>query len=365
MNLLRQAGHIAVTQFRVWRRRPIEAFICLGLSVTFLVVANQVYTIWLGPHVRIGLVAPTEALTTSLSIELEQLGVSVNRYPSPMPGRDALAQGDIVSLVSVEEGTPTVLSLYLSGRNLLLDQELSSRLLRAIARVIETESPSLRLYVHPPTHGPEAITTFMTASLLTFLIMTLSHTTSGSFWVRDWEQGHLNAFLITPAPCLALIAGRSLAGMALTGGFLAAAVVVCRWLVYWSLPANLLPWIGVLMLQVFMANSLFFAIASLCKRYRFYVNVSSFLVIVLMFVSGSVTPVEVMAPWERTLAGFTPTFYAVRSMRAVMLGLEPLRGLDILAMTGWGLAGCAIGYRQIGRGIWTAGRRRSTERSPT
>ena len=363
MLLLRQLLHLARVQLTLWRRRPIEAGICLGLSVVFLVVANQVYTIWLGPHVRIGLMVERESLQATMTIELEALGVSVEPYASSMQGREAMQRGDIVCLVAVEEGTPTRLSLYLAGRNLILDQELSSRLLQAIARAVEAESPSLRLEVYPPSRTPEAITTFMTASLLSFLILTLAHTNSGSFWVRDWEQMHLNTFLMTPAHRLALVVGRISAGMVLTAGLVGMAIAICRWFVFWSLPDQWLPWVGVMTLQIFMANSFFFAIASACRRYRFYVNVSSFLVIVLMFVSGSVTPVEVMAPWERTLALFTPTFYAVRSMRAVMLGLDPVRFVDMIAMVGWGIACCAIGYHQLGRGLWPATRSAAKERT--
>ena len=350
IRLLSPSLDLALAQLRIWRRRPFEAFVCFGLSMAFLVIANQVYTIWLGPHVQIGLVAGREALRSTAVVELENLGAKVRSFPASMPGRAALESGEIVALVEIEETAARTIRLYFSGRNLVLDRELSGRLLRALGRAMESETSDLPFTIQPPEQSPVAITTFMTASLLSFLIFTLAHTNAGTFWVRDWEQQHLNAYLSTPAHPLALVMGRILSGMILTLGFTAAAILVCRPLVYWNLPNRLGTWFLVALVEAFLANGIFFAIAAACRRYRFYVNVSSFAVILLMFISGAVTPVEVMAPWERTLAHLTPAFYAVRSMRAVMLGLEPLRGLDIVAMLAWGFACCAIGYWKLRQG---------------
>jgi len=117
----------------------------------------------------------------------------------------------------------------------------------------------------------------------------------------------------------------------------------------WPWPPRVGPWLGVIAVQMFAAGGLFFLLAALCRRYRFYVNVCSFMIIALMFVSGAVSPVEIMPDWQRTLAVWSPAFYAVRSMRAVMLGTEPVRAMDLVVVGSWGVVTHILGYVRLVR----------------
>jgi hypothetical protein len=68
-----------------------------------------------------------------------------------------------------------------------------------------------------------------------------------------------------------------------------------------------------------------------------------------------VKPLEVMAPWERVVAHVTPAFYAVRMMRAAMLGVTPVLVTDILTLLALGSACFALGYVLF---VWSGIQRR-------
>jgi ABC-2 type transport system permease protein len=73
------------------------------------------------------------------------------------------------------------------------------------------------------------------------------------------------------------------------------------------------------------------------------VDVSGLVIFIFMFVSGTLSPLETMPAWERVLAFMTPMTYAVRAMRAVMLGLDPLLLKDSLIVLVWGVFSYALG----------------------
>lgn len=347
MTFIRQVACLCLTHLRVWWRRPIEAFVSVCLAIAFLVIANQVFTVWLGRSVAIGFHAADASMKQVLQMELDGIGVTPLCHGSEEQGRAELTAGKTSMLVSVRGMNPICFSVILAGRNPLLDRELSGQLLRIAGRVSRREFPDMDIRLENDRYGAETMTAFMTAGMIAFFILSLTHTNNGTFWVRDWEQGSIFTFLVTPASRWTLVLGRTLAASILVLSILALSMAVCRQVVPWPWPERTGPWAAVILLQTFMGNGLFTAIASMCKRYRFYVNVSSFLVIILMFISGTVSPIEIMPPWQRVLAHMTPTFYAVRSMRAVMLGLEPLLSADLWILAAWGVATHLIGYFRL------------------
>ena len=240
--------------------------------------------------------------------------------------------------------SPVRVRVVLGGRNPVLDRELFGELSRIAQRLLQRESPAVRIEVENDFYSAAALTAFITAGMMAFFVFTLCHTHLGSFWVRDWERGNVFTLLASPAPRLALVLGRLLAGGLLVLLCVGLGLWLCRPLVRWPWPPRAAPWIGLILLQMFTGGGFFFALAALCRNYRFYVNISSFLTVVLMFISGAINPVEIMPDYQRMAAHLTPTFYAVRSMRAVMLGHEPLLALDLWMLAAWGAATHLLGY---------------------
>lgn len=344
MPSLRIIFAFALASLRQWWRRPIESLISVMLAILFLLIANQAFTVWLGNQVRVGLHARDPAREQPLLLELERLNVRVIRYDNEETPAQHVRAGQLSAFLSVNGLDPVRIRVTLGGRNPILDRELFGELSRIAQRLIQRETPALRIEVENDLYSAAALTAFITAGMVAFFVFTLCHTHVGSFWVRDWERGTIHTLLATPSPRLNFLAGRLLAGGLLILLCLILGLALCRPLVNWPWPPRFAPWAGLILLQLFMGCGFFFALAALCRNYRFYINICSFLTVVLMFISGAINPVEIMPDYQRLLAHLTPTFYAVRSMRAVMLGREPLLALDLWMLAGWGLAGHLIGY---------------------
>ena len=347
--MIRLIFTFALANLRQWGRRPIESFISVMLAILFLLIANQAFTVWLGDQVRVGLHARDPARQQPLRLELERLNLQVIRYDDEAAGAAAVRTGQLSAFLSVNGLDPVRLRVVLGGRNPVLDRELFGELSRIAQRLIQRETPALRIAVENDVYSATALTAFITAGMMAFFVFTLCHTHVGSFWVRDWERGTIFTLLASPASRLGLVLGRLLAGSLLILLCLGLGLLCCQPLVGWPWPPRLLPWAGVVLLQMFMGCGFFFALAALCRNYRFYINICSFLTVVLMFISGAINPVEIMPDYQRIAAHLTPTFHAVRSMRAVMLGTTPLLPFDLWMLAAWGTATHLLGYLALVR----------------
>ena len=341
MTPIRQILLLCLTHLRVWWRTPRQALTSLLLSSAYLLVGTQLLNVRVDNHIRIGLHSTGGSVAASMEKELREFGVLPVNYSSYAKGKRDLEQGGIVALVSIRTRR---INLVLSGHNPLLDRELDGILLRAAARVSSETPEAPHVVVRTKRHSSKDMTTFMTASLIPFLILSLAMVNCGMHWLRDWESGTLYTFVVTPARRYTLLIARTLTGSLLALFILAVSLALCRQIIPWELPDNMTIWFAVVLLQVFFAIGFFFALAAICREYILYVDVAMLIVILLMFASGAIKPFAAMAQWERIIAWATPTFYAVRSMRAAMLGGAPLLFRDLATLSLWGLACYALGY---------------------
>ena len=220
-------------------------------------------------------------------------------------------------------------------------------LLRAAARVTSGPVAGRALSLDHNCYTFDRMTTHIVASLLPFLILALASVNCGLFWLQGWERGTLFRYLLAPVPRSMWIVSRMVSNIVFTFVTVMAAVLVCRPFIAWHLPADWPAWIGVMAVQVFFAAGFFFVLAAWCKQHVLYGDLSVLLVFLLMFMSGALSPVLMLSHTERMIAACTPTFYAIRAMRAVLGGIEPVQAIDVAVPAVWGAACFLIGCLRV------------------
>lgn len=343
MIFFRQILQLSLAHMRMWVRSPRQLLISIILGSAFLIIGNQVFVVRLGTQVAVGICAPG-APETRIQSSFRKAGVTSIAYDSLAVARSSLADGDITALVTYSAEEPPVLHLVLAGRNPIVDREIAALMLRVAGDLSERYSETVRVTMENVRYTPEHMTTFMTASLLPFLILSLAYVNCGMYWLREWERGTVYTFMATPAYRSAMIISRALAGGILSLVVLTCSLVLCRLVVPWRLPSALLPWCIQIGIQMWAACGLFFLIATVCRSsLMLFVDVAGLMIFIFMFVSGTLSPLETMPAWERVIAFMTPMTYAVRAMRAVMLDLEPLLMKDCIIVVTWGVFSYVLG----------------------
>jgi ABC-2 type transport system permease protein len=343
----RQLLAAAGLQIKLWLRMPKHIIVSLALSISFLVLANRVMVVRLGPHVCVGVHTTSATVARNAQREFEAFNMTMVRYGTREHGQQDLAADRIIGLMSVPNDDPRAIHLRFAGRNPLIDRELAATLLQVAAQVTTNTHRRARIVMENNRYTPDVMTTFMTAGLLPFLLLALASVNYGLFWLCDYERGTLYTMLATPVRRGVLVAGRALGSLAIMLLTFAVTVAVCRQFVYWDIGARPLLWWAVVTAQMVVMSGVFFAIATLCRRFALYTDAGLILVLVLMFLSGTLMPVQTMPDWARMLCFMTPTFHAVRMMRAVMLGVETLLPRDVLALALWAVIGFLFGYWRL------------------
>ncbi len=338
---------LAWLQIKLWLRMPKHIVVSIALGASFLVLANRVMVVRLGPQVSVGVHTTSDNVAIKAEREFSAFHMTMVRYPTLDQGTRDLKADRIIGLMSVPDDDPRAIRLLFGGRNPLVDRELAATLLQVAAQVNSNAQRRARIIMENNHYTPEVMTTFMTAGLLPFLLLALASVNHGLFWLCDYERGTLYTMLATPVRRGVLVAGRTLGSLVIMLVTLAVTIAVCRQLVYWDMGSRPLLWWLVVTGQMLCMCGVFFAIATLCRRFALYTDAGLILVLVLMFLSGTLMPVQTMPTWARITSFLTPTFYAVRMMRTVMLGVETVLPRDVLALACWAAIGFAFGYWRL------------------
>lgn len=347
MNFIKSIFLFAVIQIKLLVRNKRAAVFGLLLSIAYLVVGTQILVVTFGNRISIGVYSRRVSVVNEVKKVMTKAGIKTIRYDNYREGLAALKSGDISSFVSLVDSTPPRLILTLSGKNPMLDNQIATLLLAVTPKLTSGAAgrpAPVKLVVNNIQVSPTSIISFMTASLLPFLIIHLALTYCGQFWVNDWESGRLFTLLFTPVRREAIIIGRSLGSAFLMVVNLIISLAVCRYFVRWNIPANIPLWTLIIFIQIFAGIGLNFFFAALCKKFVLFLNVIVVMIFLLSFISGVFTPAETLPLWEQFIAKLTPTFYAVRSMRAVMLGATKIIPKDLFIIIIWGVAFYIGGY---------------------
>lgn len=173
---------------------------------------------------------------------------------------------------------------------------------------------------------------------------------------RERSEGTLGRILLTPTHKAAFLGGKILAGLALV--LVRAAILLAIALVFLGvrLHGDPFTYLLVALLAGLATLGVGILVAARARTEREVMVASLMVTIVLMFMMGAITPVELMSPSAQAFANLLPHTHAAEALRRVLLlGYGPL---DILADLGMllvsgivlTLAGVALFRRTLEQG---------------
>ncbi len=150
-------------------------------------------------------------------------------------------------------------------------------------------------------------------------------------WERD--LGVVHKILVTPAPRIALVAGRGIAA-----GLRSLSQLVVIYALSFVLRIDLrldLPGLLGVAAMVVLSGALFatfsLIIACIVKKRERFMGIGQVLTMPLFFASNALYPIERMPDWLQTVSAFNPMTYQVDALRALMIHGEGSRfrlGMD-------------------------------------
>ena len=344
-----QVVQLWLTDARIWLRTPKHIALSFVFAAMFLVVGTRMLTVQFGPHVTVGIVTKNEGKARQALIEFDRVHAGVLRYDTAEDARRDLDADRICGMITMTSDDFHSVHMTFSNRDPSLDREVAVLLLRAAARVAPGPVEGRSLSLDHNSYTFERMTTHVVASLLPFLILALASVNCGLFWLQGWEAGTVFRYLLAPVPRALWLATRMMSNIVLTFLAVIVAVAACRPFVAWQFPDHWLVWLGVVAVQVFFAAGFFFVLAAWVRHHVLYGDLSVLLVFLLMFMSGALSPALMLSDTEHAIAACTPTFYAIRAMRAVLGGIEPVRMVDMVVPAVWGVACFVIGCVNVVR----------------
>ena len=140
----------------------------------------------------------------------------------------------------------------------------------------------------------------------------------GVTMIFDREFGFLKEVLVAPISRATIVAGKTLAGSAVTFVQGLFTVVFAPLVGIWPSPLELLALLGVIALLSLAVTGLGVAVASRMKTFEGFGVISNFVVLPLYFLSGGVFPITHLPDWMAVLVRVNPTTYAVDLMRRAL-----------------------------------------------
>ncbi len=346
---LRQTLALTWAQMRAWCATPHHALLSITLAVSYLVIINQSFVVQLTKRVVMGVYTKDIDVGQRLRDELTGKGMAVVAYATVAEGRHALSNGVLASFIEVYTTNAERAVVAFGGRNPLMDREISSVLFGMTSRIADQADPLRQLVVEDNSYTPDRMRAFITASLAPFLLLSLVVINCGNVQVLAVEDKTLFAFLLTPASRWTLILARLLSGSVLSWLVFLIAYAICAPLIGLPAPARPVLWCAVTVLQLLSSGAFYFFMALVIRRYIPFSHFGLISVTLLTFAGGAITPMEVMPHWERVLACMTPALYAIRSMRAALLGFVPVQANDLVMLTLWGTVSAMLAYLRLCR----------------
>lgn len=318
-------------------------------------------------HLRVGVAtlvddAPTRQLVERLA-EAQQL--ELERLPGPAEVRARLASGRIdvgliaqASLENIFAPTSPLLIIADPGKPLagpllarqlqqLIEQELPQlalmRTLAAVEPVLGGLTADQRQRVAalaeaPPPSGPataplltlEAVEARPSngvsyyAGAVAMLFLLFSAMQGAASLVDEQRTGVMDRLLIGPGGTDVIVLGKALFLWA-QGVLQVALIFFVAWLGYGvRVASNFAPWLITTGMAALAATGLALAVAVSCRTRQQVQTLTTFLVLVLSAVGGSMVPRFLMPQWLQQLGWFTPNAWGVEAYQSVLWRGEPL-----------------------------------------
>ncbi len=155
--------------------------------------------------------------------------------------------------------------------------------------------------------------------------------------IDERQSGVVDRLLIGPGGSAVVILGKALF-LVLQGVLQISLIFLVAWLAYGvDLPGNFLPWLMTTLMAAIAAAGLALALCVACSTRQQAQTLSTFFVLVLSAVGGSMVPRFMMPPWLQDLGWLTPNAWAIEAYQAVLWRGAPVAEL----LPAWAVLGGA------------------------
>ncbi|MCC5811926.1 MAG: ABC transporter permease [Ectothiorhodospiraceae bacterium] len=169
--------------------------------------------------------------------------------------------------------------------------------------------------------------------------------------IDERQSGVVDRLLIGPGGSSVVVLGKGLF-LVIQGVLQIGLIFLVAWLAYGvDLPGNFLPWLMTTLMAALAAAGLALALCVSCSTRQQAQTLSTFFVLILSAVGGSMVPRFMMPPWLQDLGWFTPNAWAIEAYQAVLWRGAPAAEL----LTAWAVLG-GVGLAALGGAVLIAHR---------
>ncbi len=185
------------------------------------------------------------------------------------------------------------------------------------------------------------------------LLMISGLINGGLSTAREWESHTVKELLLSPVSRVSIIAGKVLAGFAITF-ILGMLVLLLGYVLGWTQPEGVY-WLSTLLtiaLVSLLSAGLGVAIGAALRRVQVVIVVSINIAIYLFFLAGGIGVLAFEPAWLQNIAAFVPLTYGRHALeQAVFYSASDQLGLDIAVLALSALVAIGLGVFSMRRGI--------------
>ncbi|HEV2471810.1 MAG TPA: ABC transporter permease [Chthonomonadales bacterium] len=361
---LRSACIIMSKDIAVWLRQPVNIAVTLLPPLGFLLVAA------LG-SAAVGR-SPVALVTLDSGAKGQQMAQIIHNADvfrltdaTPTQAQVLLNNIDVVAIITIPADFTQRVDAHLSApinvtvNNLNLDftNDIRRSVPDAITQYYQAQGSSSPVLVtmHETNLRSRDVQLFQYDVLPTILLLlTISGLINGGLsTAREWERNTVKELLLSPTARGAIIAGKVLAGFAITF-VLGTLVLLLGDLLGWTQPEGIY-WVNALLIIALV--SLFsagvgVAIGAALRRIQVVIAVSINVALYLFFLAGGIGVLAFEPGWLQTIAAFVPLTYGRHALeQAIFYSASDQLGLDITVLAAFTLAALVLGTLSMRRGI--------------
>lgn len=201
-------------------------------------------------------------------------------------------------------------------------QSILTRLAAGI-RPGDARAPQLIALENAVGGNPQAVTAAYYAGGVAILFLLFSAVQGAVTLIDERASGTLDRILSGPGGARHVIAGKFLFLLG-QGTLQAALVFLLAWAVYGvDLAGRPGPWLLTTLVSAAVASGLALALAALCRTRQQAQAASTFLILLMSAVGGSMAPRFTMPPWLQNVGWFTPNAWVIEAYQDTLWRGEP------------------------------------------
>jgi ABC-type multidrug transport system permease subunit len=361
---LRSAWIILRKDIRIWLRQPVNVAVTILPPLAFLLVGA------LGAA-AVGR-SPVALVTLDAGAKGQQMAQIIHNAnvfritdAAPSQARALLNDIDVVAIITipadftqrVDAHRSAPIDVTVNNLNLDFTNDIRRAIPDAITQFYQAQghaSPVL-VTMHETDLRSRDVELFQYDVLPTILLLlTISGLINGGLsTAREWERNTVKELLLSPAARGAIIAGKVLAGFAITFT-LGTLVLLLGDLLGWTQPEGIY-WVNALLIIALVSlfsASLGVAIGAALRRIQVVIAVSINVALYLFFLAGGIGVLAFEPGWLQNLAAVVPLTYGRHALeQAIFYSASDQLGLDLAVLAASALAALVLGTLSMRRGI--------------